>query len=152
RSGRMRDGWISERTQDVHERVGVLVRGDVDQRLGDARRAGCREIREFNRRRDALLRLIHRRQRIEARVGHLRDADRRLALAVLAARRFAGAGHELKKRGLAAGTEADERCPEHAGGVASYCGARPRSNTCGAFAVSNPNEWWGPGEERAKIQ
>jgi hypothetical protein len=97
----------------VDERVGVLVRGDVHERL---RAAGCAlggEIGEFNRGRHAFPRVVHRRQAIEPCVGYFRDADRCLALAVRAARRFTRAGHELKQGGFAAGAEANERCPEH---------------------------------------
>ena len=41
RAGRMRDRRVAERADDVHERVGVLVAGDVDERL----RAGSRRAR-----------------------------------------------------------------------------------------------------------
>ena len=100
----MRDRLVAKRAHDVHERVGVLVAGDVDERL----RAGARrrdDVGELDGRGHALARVVHRGQRVEPRVGHLRDADVDVALA---ARRVPGAGHELKEGGLAAGGEADE--------------------------------------------
>ena len=107
------DGRIPKRAQDVNERVGVLVGHDVDQRLGAAGLAGRREIGEFDGRRHPFLRVVHRRQAIEPRVGHFRDADRRFALAVGRPRGFPGAGHQLKQGGLPAGTEAYEGRSEH---------------------------------------
>ena len=80
RARRMRDGRIVERAQDVDERVGVLVGGDVDERLRAAGPPGDREVGELDRRRHALFRVVHRGQAIEPRVGHLRNADRRLRL------------------------------------------------------------------------
>ena len=113
RARRVRHGRILERAQHVDERVGVLVGDDVDERLRAGRLPGGRQVGELDGRRHALPRVEHRREPVEPRVGHFRDADERLALAVRRARRFRGAGHELEERGLAAGTEADEGCPKH---------------------------------------
>ena len=110
RPGRMRHRRIRERPQHVDERVGVLVRGDIDERL---RRAGPdrrRHVRELDGRRHALLGVVHRGQAIEALVRHLRNADGRLALS---GRRPRGVGHELEKGGLAGLTESDEGRPQH---------------------------------------
>ncbi len=112
-AARMRHRRILEGANDVHEGVGVLVGGDVDERRGAAGARRHREVGELHRRRHPLLRVVHRREAIEPRVGHLRDADGRLALAVRRAPGFPDAGHELKEGGLAAGSEANEDCSEH---------------------------------------
>src|SRR5580765_5492308 len=109
----MGDGGIPERAQDVNQRIGVLVRNDVDERLCAGRVTSSDEVRELDGRRDPLLRVVHGRQSVQPRVRHLRDANDRLRLADGAPSAFANARHELEEGGLAAGTEADERCPEH---------------------------------------
>ena len=98
RSGWMRDCFVAKRAHDVNKRVSVLVRGDIDERLraGASRRD---QIGELHRRRHSLARVVHRRQRVEARVGNFRDADRHVAFA---ARRVFRARHQLKKSGFAA--------------------------------------------------
>ena len=70
RPGGMGHRRIAEGADDVDERVGVLVAGDIDERLG-ARFRRRRHVGEFDGGGHALLRVVHRRQRIESRVGHL---------------------------------------------------------------------------------
>src|SRR6185436_6190506 len=86
------------------------------------------------RRRRLLARVVHRGELVEAGVGDFGDPDRRFALAVRGAARFLDAGHELEEGGLAAGTEADERCPEHVG-WSSYTAP-------GVRRVSDPSGPW----------
>ena len=93
RAGRMRDGFIAKRADHVHERVGVLVTGDVDQRGGPGA-PGRDHVGEFDRRGHALLRIEHRREAIEPRIGHLRDADDRFGLPP---RRVLRARHQLEQ-------------------------------------------------------
>ena len=103
RACRMRDGRIAEGAHDVHERVGVLVSGNIDECL----RAGfCRrdDVGELDRCRHALLRVVHPGQDVEPGVGNLGDADVDVAFS---AWRLFGAGHQLEQGRLAAGGETD---------------------------------------------
>src|SRR5262245_52796729 len=75
--------------------------------------AGGNEIREFDGRRHAFPRVVHRGEAIQPFIGHLRDPDNSLGLPRRSPCRVANAGHELKEGGLAAGTEADESSPKH---------------------------------------
>src|SRR5262245_29971392 len=105
----MRDALIAERMDDVYERVGVLVAGDVHERLGAAASGGD-DVGEFDCRRDAFARVVHRRQRIETAVRHLGNTDVDVTLA------FGGvtsAGHQLKQGRLAAGRETYESRAKH---------------------------------------
>ena len=71
-----RAGWMSHRgivecPDDVDERIGVLVCRDIDKSLGSAGSGRPHEIGELDRRRHALLRVVHRVETFEAFVGHL---------------------------------------------------------------------------------
>jgi hypothetical protein len=93
----------------VHEGVGILVAGHVDQRLCAAARR-LNDVGELDCRRDALFRVVHPGQHVEPRIGHFRDAD---VDVTLAAGRLPRAGHQLEKGCLAAGWKAYERRVEH---------------------------------------
>ena len=70
----MRDARVAKRAYDVDECVGVLIARDIDECLRTAA-SGRNDVGEFHCRRHSLARVVHRRQRIEAGIGHLRDAD-----------------------------------------------------------------------------
>jgi hypothetical protein len=93
---------IVERANNVDERVGVLVRDDIHQRLRSCASGRGSQIRELDRRRYALPRVVHLGEAIQPPVGHFRNANRGFAPSVRRARDVLGAGHELKERGLAA--------------------------------------------------
>ena len=78
----VRHRFVAKRADHVDERVGVLVRGDVDERLRAA--AACGEIGELHRGGHALPRVEHRRQTIQPHVRHFGHADLHLAAAVAA--------------------------------------------------------------------
>ncbi len=59
----MRDRRIGERAEDVHQRVGILVRNDVDERFRAP--SGSDQIGEFHRRRHPLPRVVHGREPVE---------------------------------------------------------------------------------------
>jgi hypothetical protein len=104
---------IGKRAKHVHERIGGLVRDDVDQRLRAARSARRREVGKLDRCRHTLFRVVHGRQTIQPRIGHFRNANRHFGFALGRAPDLARARHELEQGGLAGGTEADESCSEH---------------------------------------
>ncbi len=94
----MRNGRIAERAYDVDERVGILVAGDVDERLGPAaRRPG--DVGELNGRGDPLAWVVHRGEPVEPLIRNFRDADVHVALAAWS---VVNAGHQLKQSGFSA--------------------------------------------------
>ena len=69
RSRRVRHRLVAKRAHDVHQRVSVLVRGNVNECLRTrARRRD--QIGEFDGRGNAFARVVHRREDVEARVRH----------------------------------------------------------------------------------
>jgi hypothetical protein len=104
---------ISEGPDHMYQGIGVLVGGDVNERFRASRLTRCRQVRELDRCRYPLLRVVHRRQAIKTGVGDLGDADRSFHLTVTAASRFLRARHELKQRGLPARRETYERSSQH---------------------------------------
>src|SRR5713101_5301375 len=109
----MRDRGIAKGPEHVHERVGISVSRDVDERLSATGSARNRQVGKFHGRRYPLSRVVHRGEPVESPIGNLGHANRGLAPAVYAARGLLDAGHELKERGLAAGSGAYERRSEH---------------------------------------
>src|SRR5438132_13796882 len=109
----MRDRGIVKGPEHVHERVGISVSRHVDQRLRATGSARNRQVGKFHGCRYPLFRVVHRGEPVESPVGNLGHANRGLALAVCAPRGLLEAGHELKERGLAAGTRSYERRSEH---------------------------------------
>src|SRR5262245_11365597 len=109
RARRMRNCLVVKGAHDVHERVGVLVAGHVDERLRTGPR-GADDVGELDRRGHALPRVVHGSEAVEARVGDFGGADVDVAFAW---GRLAGGGHELKEGCLAVAIQADERRTEH---------------------------------------
>ena len=105
----MRNRFVTKCADNVYEGVGVLVAGDVHERLRSGPGAG-NHVGELNRRRHPLSRVVHRRQDVEATVRDLRDPD---VDVTLPARRLLGARHELEQGGFAAGGKANERRAQH---------------------------------------
>src|SRR5439155_10373225 len=92
RAGRRGDRRIVKRAQDVDEGIGILVGGDVDEGFGAARAAGSDQVGELDGGGHAFAGVVHGGEAVEALVGDLGDADRRLAFAVRGAGSFARAG------------------------------------------------------------
>ena len=88
---------ILESAEDMNQGIRVLVGGHVHQGLSPAGPSRRRHVGKFDRGRNPLLWVEHRRESIEAGVGHFGDADRGLGLAVTGSGRFLGTRHELKQ-------------------------------------------------------
>ena len=109
RARRVRDRRIAKRANDVDERVGVLVAGNIDERLRPRARGGD-DVGELDSRRHPFLRVVHRGQLVQPLVGDFGDPDIHVALA---ARRLVNARHQLKESGFSAGRKANQRRAQH---------------------------------------
>ena len=119
RAGSTRAGGMRHR----RDRGTCARRGAARRRCGTAprraapaapalRAAGAGDVGELDGRGHVLLRVEQRGQLVEALVGHARHADVRVGLPA-GARRVAGAGQQLKERGLARRRKPNESCAQH---------------------------------------
>ena len=92
----MRDPVVRERAQHVHQRVGIAVGRDVQERVGPRSGRPAGNVGELDGRRHALLRAVHLREDVQARIRHARDPQRRFHPPVRP-RRIVGGCHELEQ-------------------------------------------------------
>ena len=109
----MRDPLVVERAQDVHQRVGVAVGRDIQQRVGAGSRRPAGNVGELDRRRHPLLRVVHLREDVEARVRHPRNPQRGFHAPVRAPRRVIRGRHELEQGRLPGRRITDQGSAQH---------------------------------------